>query len=137
MDDSARIKIVIADDHQDLRTKIRALLERCPELFVTGEAVNGLEAVQKVRELHPDVLLLDIHMPIMDGIEVLEILRKAHDRVHVIILSAFGNKYFLNEITAKGANGYMMKEDAPTLLVEAIINCIHHDKIFVSPKVYL
>jgi DNA-binding NarL/FixJ family response regulator len=129
------IKIVIADDHPGIRASIRNLLEHCPEFFIVGEAENGLQALQLVRELGPDVLLLDIHMPVMDGIEVLEILRKTDDRIRILILSAFANQFFLFETITRGANGYIIKEDAPTLLEKAINNCVYIDKLTISPKI--
>jgi DNA-binding NarL/FixJ family response regulator len=132
-----RIKILVADDQEEIRTMLHALLELYPEIDVVGEAENGIEALQKVREFAPDVLLLDIHMPVIDGIETLEILRKTDDQTCVIMFSGFENKFFLYEAITKGANGYIMKDDPPDLLVESILNCVRGNKLVLSPQITL
>jgi DNA-binding NarL/FixJ family response regulator len=135
MDQNAQIRIVIADDNQAIRTMFRDLLAHYPEFEIVGEAENGIDAIKSVRQQNPDVLLLDIHMPVFDGMETLEILRKTDDQICIILLSAFENQFFLSEAIAKGANGYLMKDDATELLVEAMIECVRSERLILSPQI--
>ena len=81
-------RVVIADDHPALRVGIRHILEKSDDIIVVGEACNGQEAIQLVEQLAPDVLLLDIQMPVMDGLQVLDALAQMHVHVLVLVLSA-------------------------------------------------
>src|SRR5512133_2265773 len=85
----ATTRVVLADDHDVIRQGLKRLLNRAPEIEVVGEASDGLEALNFVKELHPDVLLLDIEMPVMDGIEVARRLQELNLKVRVLILSAY------------------------------------------------
>ena len=128
-----KITVVIADDHPFLRAGVRVLLENSTGFSVVGEAKNGREAVSLTCELLPDVLLLDMQMPFLDGIQVMDALRKSAVSVRVIILTAFDDKCFAHEARTKGASGYYLKEDAPALLVDAIRDCVLRNKWGVSP----
>lgn len=131
------ITVVIADDHPFLRTGVRVLLESTPGFRVIGEASNGIEAVRLALRLTPDVMLLDMQMPHLNGLEVLDVLRESDTGVRVIVLSAYDDKYFATEALTKGASGYYLKEDAPGVLVEAIRSCVRENKLGISPQIRL
>jgi CheY-like chemotaxis protein len=131
-----KITVVIADDDPYFRDMIGCLLRHRSDFSIVGEAENGIEAIQMVRELSPDLFLLDIHMPIFDGIETLQILRKTDEQTCIIMLSAFENEFFLYEAMTKCANGYLMKDDNPKLLVDSIKNCVMNNQLIVSPQIF-
>ena len=114
------IKVLIADDHPFLRAGICNLLSKSPHIVIVGEASNGIEAIELMEKLHPDVLLLDVQMPVMDGIQVLEELNQKGNKTPILMLSAFDNQDFVNETISRGAWGYYLKEDAPNVIIEAI-----------------
>jgi DNA-binding NarL/FixJ family response regulator len=121
MPSDRKVRVVIADDHPIMRVGIRQILERCPDIRVIGEAENGKEALGLVEELTPDVLILDINMPVMGGIEALEILQRQKPEVNIIILSAYDDRCFISETCAMGARGYYLKEEAPAVIVDAVL----------------
>ena len=113
--------VVIADDHLVLRAGICCMIEAIPSIKIIGEASNGVEAIQLVEELHPDILLLDVEMPVMDGIEALEILNGKDCPTKVIILSGHNDQGFMLETKSRGAAGYFIKGNDPSLLLKAIL----------------
>ncbi len=129
------VRVVIADDHATLRKVVRRLIEKSPNFQVVGEACDGQEAVRLVNELSPDLLILDIQMPVMDGIEVLDELGKKGLKVRVLILSAFDDPYFVTETLSRGAGGYVLKEDAPAYLKDAILSTLRGDGRGLSPRI--
>lgn len=131
------ITVVIADDHPFLRAGVRVLIERSGEIHVVGEAGDGLEALRMALELTPDVLLLDMQMPYLDGLQVLDVLNENDAAVRVIVLSAYDDKHFAREALARGARGYYLKDDAPGLLVEAIHRSMAEKAQGLSPRLEL
>ena len=115
-----KIKVVIADDHPLIRSGVRKIFEQTSNIIVVGEAANGQEAIALVESLCPDVLLLDIQMPVMDGIQALDFLHESQSDVIVLIVSAFDDTELVKELHAKGAWGCYQKESAPTQLVAAV-----------------
>src|SRR5690348_12536089 len=91
-----RIRVLIADDHSRMREGIRKMIGRQPDMVVVGEAENGRTAIDLSNDLHPDVLVLDIQMPEVDGIEVARYLSEIHSPVHVLILSAYLDYQFIH-----------------------------------------
>jgi two-component system, NarL family, nitrate/nitrite response regulator NarL len=116
------VRIVIADDHTIFRDGLRRLLEAEPELEVVAEAADGTEAVKHTRELNPDVLLLDLAMPRMPGMEVLRDLSTDGDQLHtkIIVLTAAVERMEIVQALQLGARGVVMKEAATQLLMKAI-----------------
>jgi DNA-binding NarL/FixJ family response regulator len=112
--------IVIADDHDMIRTGLRAILEGEDDLEVVGEAADGVEALEVVRKLHPDLLLLDISMPKLNGARLLERLREAEPRPRVLVLTAFEDAVYLRQMLGAGAEGYLLKRSAARELIRAI-----------------
>jgi DNA-binding NarL/FixJ family response regulator len=129
------IRIVLADDHSVVRQGIRKLLAQNEGMEVVGEASNGLEALTLVQETKPDVLVLDIEMPLMNGIEVARNLKNQHSATRVLILSAYDELEYILELLANGANGYLLKENAPKQLVSAIRKVAGNEQAWSEKRV--
>lgn len=117
---SGNIRIVLADDHPVMRSGIRTLLEAEADLTVVGEAANGLEALRLVESLKPDVLLLDMEMPGLSGVEVARRIRDQAIPVYVLALSAYDDRSYVAGLLESGASGYITKEKSPQMIVEAV-----------------
>lgn len=129
-----KIRVVLADDHTILREGIRALLERQPDIEVIGEACDGREAVTAARGLHPDVVLMDIGMPLLNGLEATRQISHDCPDVHVLVLTMHENDEYVAQILAAGASGYVLKRTAATQLVAAI-RAVHQGEAFLHPTV--
>ena len=104
------IRVLIADDHDMVRAGMRALLEDSPDIAVVGEARTGQEAIDRSLQLQPDVVLMDIRMPVMDGIEATRRLATERGRVQVLVLTTFEVDELVYEALRAGASGYLLKD---------------------------
>src|SRR4051812_23975347 len=129
-----RIKVLVVDDHPVVRKGLQSCLSRQDPIKLVGEASDGDEALKKARELAPDVILMDISMPRMNGLAVTETLRKESPNVKVLILSVHSNKEYIFRIIQAGAHGYVSKETPPQELVRAI-ECVYGGEPFFSADV--
>ena len=118
--DATRITVLLADDHAVLRQGIRALLETQPDMTVVGEATNGREAVELARRLQPAVILMDISMPILNGLEATRQIKKEMPGCQVVVLTMHENEEYLANILQAGATGYVLKQAADRELIEAV-----------------
>lgn len=129
------IRVVLADDHPVVRSGIRNLLERAVDITVVGEASTGGEALKMVDDLGPDVLLLDMELPDVKGIEVAQQLRQAGSPVRILVLSAHDDPLYIRELLESGAAGYLVKEEAPETIVEAVRGVAHGEQGWVSRRI--
>lgn len=113
-------QVVVADDHEMVRTGVRTLLERRLSCDVVGEAANGVEAIGLVRQFHPTVLVTDMVMPGMNGIEVVRQVCALTPRTHVVIFSMYSDEWYVREGLRAGAIGYVLKESLASELVTAV-----------------
>jgi len=114
------IRVVIVDDHAILRDGIRTMLERQDEINVVGEASNGKEAISLVSELEPDIVLMDITMPEMNGLEATHIIKQSYPQVRVLVLTQHEDREYVNPLLQAGASGYILKKSGGRELVNAI-----------------
>jgi NarL family two-component system response regulator LiaR len=114
------IRVLVADDHAIVRKGIRALLATEPGIEVVGEAENGQQAIDEAAHLHPDVILMDLVMPEVDGIEAIRRITAAQSRVRILVLTSFAADDKVFPAIKAGALGYLLKDSSPEDLVEAI-----------------
>ena len=114
------VKVLLVDDHAVVRDGIRARLERSPDFQVVGEAVNGRDALLKVDELHPDVVLMDISMPVMNGMDAARQLGDKYPDTKVIILTMHEHKEYIQGVIRCGAQGYIVKDVSAQEMISAI-----------------
>jgi DNA-binding NarL/FixJ family response regulator len=115
-----KITVLLADDHTVVRQGLRALLEAEEDMSVVGEAENGRQAVQMVKRLQPDVVVMDIAMPSLNGLEATRQISKESPKSHVLILSSYSDDEYVQQLTDAGASGYLVKQTAANDLVVAI-----------------
>jgi len=128
------LRILVADDHHVVRTGLRALLESKTGWQVCAEASNGREAVEKARELQPDVAVLDIGMPLLNGVEATRQIHKLSPETEVLILTMHDSELLVKEVLEAGARGYILKDDADRNLIAAV-DALRRHKPYLSSRV--
>ena len=128
-----KISILLADDHKILRDGIRSLLEKEPDYEVVGEADNGRTAIELACELKPDVIIMDIGMPDINGIEATKEILSRVPSIQVIALSVYSDKQFLVEMLNAGAKGYLVKDCAFDEMLSAVHSVVSN-KRYIAPK---
>jgi DNA-binding NarL/FixJ family response regulator len=128
------IRILLADDHAILRAGLRALLEFQPGFMVVGEAENGRQALRLTRERTPDLVLMDVSMPDLNGIDAARQLRSDHPEVKVLALSMYSNRQFIEGMLAAGVSGYLLKDCVMDELIDAI-RTVARGQTYLSPKI--
>lgn len=129
-----RYRILLADDHTLVRAGFRALLKDIEALQVVAEAGDGREALQLIGQHHPDVVLMDITMPILNGLEATARVTREYPHVRVIILSVHANEEYVLEALRSGASGYLLK-DAGTAELETAIRTVCSGEVYLSPAI--
>lgn len=114
------IKVLLADDHSIVRAGLRRLVEECEDMEVVGEAADGREAIHKIRELRPDVAVIDLSMPEIDGLEVINRMHPEFPDLPIIVLTMHAENQYVVRAIESGARGYITKQSAPEQLVHAI-----------------
>jgi len=130
--ENKQIKVLLVDDHAVVRDGIRARLEQQPNYHVVGEAVNGREALQKVEELNPDIVLMDISMPVMNGMDAAKQLREKYPDVKVVILTMHEHKEYIQGVIRCGAQGYIVKDVSPAEMINAIQTVVNGETYYSS-----
>jgi DNA-binding NarL/FixJ family response regulator len=128
------LTLVVAEDHQIVRQGLKAILNTVPDLRLIGEAADGLEAVRLVEKLHPTVLVLDLMLPGLNGLEVARQVTRRSPRTSIVILSMHSNEAYVVEALQAGANGYVLKDAGADELVQAI-RAVAAGKRYFSPPI--
>jgi len=131
---SNTIKILVADDHTIVRQGLARLLEEQADLKVIGEATNGRKAVDLAKELMPDVVIMDIAMPRMNGIEAAKRIRKHLPKTKILILSMYSHEHYIHELLESGVSGYLLKDSSGRDIIKAI-HAAMKDETYLSPSI--
>jgi len=129
-----RIRIFLADDHTIVRQGLAKLLEAEPGFEVIGEAEDGREAVNSVQKLSPDVVIMDIAMPMLNGIEATRQIKKLMPQIKIIILSMHSHDRYISELIGLGASGYLLKDASGGEIVKAVAAAVKGD-VYLSPSI--
>jgi DNA-binding NarL/FixJ family response regulator len=129
-----RIKVVLADDHTVVRQGLRALLMAEPDMEIVGEAENGRQAIQMTKQHSPDVVVMDIAMPVLNGIESTRQIMRSVPECKVLILSSYSDDDYVRQVTEAGAVGYLVKQTAASELLKAIRE-VSRGNVFFSPAI--
>jgi NarL family two-component system response regulator LiaR len=129
-----KIRILIADDHAIVREGLRALIATEPDLELVGEATDGIQAVSKAQTLKPDVILLDLMMPRLDGVEAINEIKKSWQEARIIVLTSFSDDEKVFSAIRSGALGYLLKDSSPSDLLQAI-STVANGEGFLSPAI--
>lgn len=127
-----RIKVLIVDDHTLVRDGIRALLSLAADIEVVGEAANGKEALLKVKQLEPDVVLMDLSMPTMNGLQAIRRIRREHSQCRILALTQYDDSEYVIPVIEAGARGFVTKMAAFSELATAI-QAVYNGKSYLSP----
>ena len=127
-------RVILADDHTLFRSGVKRILEEVPEIEVMGEAADGLQLLTLLKEMTPDLVILDISMPKMRGLEAIQEIKAAYPQVQVLILTMHKNAEYLSYALGAGAAGFLLKQDADPELMEAIA-AIRQGKTYLSPAI--
>jgi two-component system response regulator NreC len=130
----SKIKVLLVDDHTIVRQGIKALLDTQEGIEVVGEAEDGREAIEKAKQMAPNVIVIDITMPNLNGIEATRQIKKINPEIKVLVLTVHDNEEYIHRILQAGASGYLLKESAVSDLVSAI-NAVEKGDIFLSPSI--
>lgn len=129
-----KVSLLLVDDERLIRQGMALLLGSDPRLTIAGEAADGEEAVKLARELDPDVILMDIRMPVMDGREATRLICEQNPSARILVLTTFSDIEYIREAMKYGASGYLLKDSSPDLIIESII-AVAHGSIVVHPDV--
>lgn len=130
-----KTRVVLADDHPRVRAGLRSLLARADDIQIVGEASNGEEALRLVETLTPDVLLLDVEMPRMNGVEVARHLREVGAQVRILVLSGYNDRQYITALLSVGASGYLTKEEVPDKIIRAVRGVARGEGAWISRRV--
>jgi two-component system response regulator NreC len=132
--DAPQIRVLIADDHAVVREGIRQIIRREPDLELVGEAADGLETIELTRRMKPDVVVLDVAMPGVSGMEAIHLVKETHPASQIVVLSMYGKESMVHRMLDSGALGYVLKA-SPSTDVLAAIRAAHRGEYFLSSKI--
>jgi two-component system, NarL family, response regulator DegU len=128
-------RIVLAEDNEIVRKGIKRFLNKAADIEVVGEAEDGIDALKLVDTLVPDLLLLDVEMPRLNGIEVARRLKEKNRKTRILVLSAYDDQEYIQEMLGIGVSGYLVKDEAPERILEAVRGVVLGEAGWVSPQV--
>jgi DNA-binding NarL/FixJ family response regulator len=128
------IRIMLADDHTIVRQGLARLLEEQPDLRVVGEAINGQALVDKAIELEPDIIIMDIAMPMLNGIEAAKRVRKSLPDCKILILSMYSHEHYIHQLMETGISGYLLKDSSGKDIIKAIRAAMNNET-FLSRRI--
>lgn len=128
------IRVLLADDHTIVRQGMAHLLEEQPDIQVIGEARNGNKAVEMAIELYPDVVILDIAMPLLNGIEAAKRIRKELPNCKILILSMYSHEHYIHNLLEVGVSGYLLKDSSGVEIIEAMHAAMNNEMV-MSPTI--
>lgn len=129
----SEIRILLADDHALFREGLRSLLDDQPDIEIVGEAEDGLEATKLAESLKPAVILMDINMPVLDGVEATRIILRKQDNIGIIILTMYPQDEYVVEALKAGAKAYLLKDTRSRKLLE-VIRAVHQGQAMIDPE---
>jgi DNA-binding NarL/FixJ family response regulator len=129
-----KIRVLVVDDHPGVRAGIKNLLQRANDIMVVGESEDGRAAIELATTTKPDIVLLDVELPILGGDIVMHRLREAQPDMKVLAVSTYSDPTYIQSMLANGASGYITKDEAPALLLEAIYSVLRSKELWISPK---
>ncbi len=129
------IRVILADDHPQIVQAIAAILIREPDIQVVGTAKNGLEALELIQENNPDVVVIDIEMPVLTGIQVIQFSKQRNHPVSILALSGYDDIQFILSVFASGASGYLVKDDVSDCIIQAVREAAEGNSPVFSPRV--
>jgi len=129
-----QIRLVIADDHDEIRENVKAFLRKWPDIYVIGEAKDGKAAVEIVKKLSPDIMLLDINMPRLNGIEAARNIIQNNPQTRIVILSAYSDQTYVKAGLQAGISGYVLKSFISVDLIPAL-HTVMANQLFLSPQI--
>jgi two-component system, NarL family, response regulator NreC len=126
-----RIRILVAEDHELFRKGICSLIEKVPEMEIVGEAEDGEDAVRKARELEPDIVIMDVMMPGMNGIDATRLIHETALKTKIVTLSLHSDREYIVGMLKAGSSGYLLKDSAFQEMIEAI-RSVHGNRLFLG-----
>ncbi len=129
-----KIRVLLADDHAVVRSGLKLIVDAQPDMTVTGEAEDGLEAIEKAQELEPDVIVMDISMPNLGGLEAIRRIKRDGRETHILVLTMHDSEQFFFQAIQAGASGYVTKA-APEWELVTAIRSVHQGECYLNPSV--
>jgi len=124
------MRVLVVDDHSAVRKGVRLSLAICAGLDVVGEGANGQEAIDQTEKLHPDLVIMDVSMPVMDGLNAAAIIKSCHPEVHILMFSMHKLREFIDAARSLGLDGYVPKEEDGPCLRNAVQAVLHNQTYF-------
>jgi DNA-binding NarL/FixJ family response regulator len=129
-----KIRVVIVDDHPGVRAGIKKLLARAKDITIVGEGADGMKAIELASAKKPDILLLDVELPVVGGDIVMRRIHDTEPEIRVLIVSTYNDRTYVQSMLANGASGYITKDEAPAMLLNAIYSVLEKKDLWLSPR---